>query len=759
MQIKQLIKKHHLEKAFMEGTFGTEREGLRVLPSGELSLKPHPEKFGSRLYHPYIQTDFSESQLELVTPPAESLPEMMDWLKAVHDVAYRTIAQNELIWPFSMPARLPEEKEIPIADSGDENEVFYRKSLAKRYGRKKQMISGIHFNFMFTEEFFQALLVDCQIEERKAAKEQLILKLARNYQHYQWVLTYLFGASPVEIEKNGQRIEKAAGEQAVRSLRNSSKGYPSGHNVSVSYDSYEAYAKDILSYVDSGELTEEREYYGSVRLRNRGSIKQLVEEGTEYLEFRSFDVNPFSPLGFPEEEVRFIHLFLLLMVWMEENAGPEEIKEGKKKNDTTALEHPTAYSAYKQEAISLLNEMMSMVQDLEAGEASMKLVKEAIQKFEHPELTLSARVLKQVETNTFLKTGLQLAETHKKDAWKTPYQLRGFETMELSTQLLLFDAIQKGLEIKILDKQDQFIELKHGTHREYVKNGNMTSKDTYVSALLMGNKTTTKKVLEEHGYHVPKGQEYSSAEDAKKDFWKIEGKQFVVKPKTTNYGVGISVFKEPASQAAYEEAIDLAFQEDEAIIVENFAHGTEYRFFVLNGKTEAVLLRVAANVVGDGKQTITELVEEKNKDPYRGTNHRSPLELIQLGEIEKLMLKQQGFTIDDIPEKGKVVYLRENSNISTGGDSIDYTNEMHESYKVIAAGIAESMGAKVCGVDLMIDNYKTAGKKESKTYTCLEANYNPAMHMHAYVAKGKGIRLTRKIIEMLFPELKDKKEG
>src|SRR5699024_4913022 len=130
---------------------------------------------------------------------------------------------------------------------------------------------------------------------------------------------------------------------------------------------------------------------------------------------------------------------------------------------------------------------------------------------------------------------------------------------------------------------------------------------------------------------------------------------------------------EPASREAYEEAIDLAFKEDDAVLVEEFAHGTEYRFFVLNGKTEAVLLRVPANVKGNGKNTIRELIDEKNKDPHRGENHRAPLEKIKLGEIEKLMLKQQGYQPDNIPDKGEVVYLRENSNVSTGGDSIDFT--------------------------------------------------------------------------------------
>ena len=117
------------------------------------------------------------------------------------------------------------------------------------------------------------------------------------------------------------------------------------------------------------------------------------------------------------------------------------------------------------------------------------------------------------------------------------------------------------------------------------------------------------------------------------------------------------------------------------------------------------------------------------------------------------MLHQQGYDAQDIPADGVAVYLRENSNVSTGGDSIDFTDDMDESYKEIAAGIAEAMGAKVCGVDLIIKDYTQKSTKENPGYIALEANYNPAMHMHAFVYKGKGRRLTPKILNMLFPEL------
>lgn len=166
-----------------------------------------------------------------------------------------------------------------------------------------------------------------------------------------------------------------------------------------------------------------------------------------------------------------------------------------------------------------------------------------------------------------------------------------------------------------------------------------------------------------------------------------------------------------------------------------------------------MLLRLAANVVGDGRHTIRELVAFKNTNPLRGRDHRSPLEMIELGEIELLMLAQQGYKADDILPQGVQVFLRRNSNISTGGDSVDVTETMHTSYKELAADMATAMGAWVCGVDLIIPDSTLSASKNNPNCTCIELNFNPSMYMHTYCAEGPGQSITPKILAKLFPEI------
>lgn len=129
------------------------------------------------------------------------------------------------------------------------------------------------------------------------------------------------------------------------------------------------------------------------------------------------------------------------------------------------------------------------------------------------------------------------------------------------------------------------------------------------------------------------------------------------------------------------------------------------------------------------------------------------MELIQLGELEQLMLKEQGLTIHSVPAKDQVVYLRENSNISTGGDSIDVTDEFSEAYKQIAQQAVEALGAKISGIDLIIPDKDIDPQTDDQAYGIIEANFNPAMHMHVYPFAGKGRRLTMNVLELLYPEV------
>lgn len=753
MNFKQLLLHINARPFIDQARFGIEREGQRVDLAGNLAKTDHPAIFGDRSYHPYIQTDFSETQTEMITPVTDSIPELFQYLAAVYDVTARSIPKEEMIWPLSMPPALPEkDEEIIIAKLKNFEDVLYRRYLAKEYGKRKQMVSGIHFNFEFGDELLRTLFSHQEeFQDFSEFKTELYLKTARNFMRYRWMITYLFGASPMS-EKN-YFINESHPQEPVRSIRNSALGYTNHPNVKVSYASMKQYLADIERMIEEGKLSEEKEFYTPLRFRGGKKVADLATTGVRYIELRNIDLNPYARLGINPEQVRFLQLFLMYMLWTEEKEDSDQwVAEGTTRNNKVALEQPSDQTEFHQEGREILEGMKQMLVELDWLD-SLYLVEEALTQMDYPEQTLAAKLYQEAQLSSQQEVAVALGHQYYKESHERPYQLAGFREMELSTQIFMFDAIQKGVQVKVLDESDQFLRLQFQDHVEYVKNANMTSKDSYIVPLIMENKTVTKKVLKEAGFRVPGGAEFSSMEEAVKAYPRFADQAFVIKPKSTNYGLGITIFKEGADLEDYQAGLAIAFREDSSVLVEEFMPGTEYRFFVIGGEVQAIMLRVPANVIGDGIRTVKELVEEKNSDPLRGTNHRAPLELIQLGELEQLMLKEQGLTIESVPQANQIVYLRENSNISTGGDSIDMTDEFSEAYKKIAVSAVEALGAKISGIDLIIPDKEIDPTTDKKAYGIIEANFNPAMHMHVYPFAGKGRRLTMNVLKLLYPEV------
>lgn len=757
MKIQHLIKQHHLGLLFRQGSFGFEKESQRVHADGSIVTTPHPKSFGSRSYHPYIQTDFAESQLELITPPNKKVEDSLRWLSAIHEVVLRSLPDDEYIFPLSMPAGLPPAEKIKVAQLDDPADVAYREHLVKSYGTYKQMVSGIHYNFQLNADLIQTLF-KAQSEYQSAVEFQndLYLKMAKNFLRYQWILLYLLSATPI-VDKNYFKdgISPLKPNQYVRSLRSSQYGYVNAPEIIVSYDSVEKYVETLEHWVTEGKLIAEKEFYSNVRLRGAKKAREFLDNGIQYLEFRLFDLNPFEPYGINLEDAKFIHHFILLMIWLDETADQQAVELGKARLAEVAWEDPRSQTAYRAEGEAILNQLLIMLEQIGAEDEIARIVKDKLAQFIDPEQTLCGRLVNALEhTGGYQRLGAELALRNKQQAFERFYALSAFDNMELSTQALLFDLIQKGIKTEILDENDQFLCLQHDEHIEYVKNGNMTSHDSYISPLIMENKVVTKKVLAKAGFNVPQSVEFTSLEQAVASYPLFEGRAVVIKPKSTNYGLGISIFQQGVhNRDDFAKAVEIAFREDKEIMVEDYLVGTEYRFFVLGEKTLAVLLRVPANVVGDGVHTVAELVATKNDHPLRGDGSRTPLKKIALGDIEQLQLKEQGLTVDSIPAKDQLVQLRANSNISTGGDSIDMTDEMHDSYKRLAVGITKAMGAAVCGVDLIIPNLKKPAEASLSSWGVIEANFNPMMMMHIFPYAGKSRRLTQNVIKMLFPEL------
>jgi glutamate--cysteine ligase len=313
---------------------GVEKESLRVRPDGSLATTSHPLQLGSALTHPHITTDFSESQLELITGVDTSADQCVAELTEIHQFVYRAIG-DELLWAGSMPCRLPADDEIPIGRYGTSNvgraKTVYRTGLSHRYGRRMQTISGIHYNWSLPAPL----------------DNDAFFALIRNFRRASWLLLYLFGASPAVcstfVAGRQHELERLSGDTLylphATSLRMGRLGYQSDaqSTLAVSYNSLDNYAaslheamtKPYPAYeaigVRDGDnyrqlattmLQIENEFYGTIRPKRvirpgERPLHALRDRGVEYVEVRLMDLDPFERVGINADTMRFLDVFLL----------------------------------------------------------------------------------------------------------------------------------------------------------------------------------------------------------------------------------------------------------------------------------------------------------------------------------------------------------------------------------------------------------------------------------------------------------------
>lgn len=758
------IKKLFTSSEILSGNFGIERETLRLDENGYLAKTDHSEVFGDKSHNPYITTDFSESQIEVITPALKSVEEAYNFTRSLYDIVAMEI-KDEYLWPESMPCIIPEDKDIPVAkfDDSSKESQEYREKLLLKYGGKKQLISGIHYNFSFDESIIKKLYKDSKEKlSYKEFKNSIYLKVARNYLRYRWLIVYLFGAAPIVHESfiNSCKCPlKEVNHSEYSSLgaishRNGKCGYKNKIDLFPSYNTVNEYLESIDGYIKDELIDSHKELYSQVRLKpsdTKNFKESLLKDGIKYLEYRTIDINPFEKGGISLEDLRFLQIFNIYLLTKEESSFENWQEEALENQQLIAVHGIDDIELkFNGKAINkvdfgleILNEVMIINDELNLG--FKDVINNMIAKVKDSKLTYSYKITEKIKEEGYINTFLNLAKEYKSSAYKNRFKLEGYEDLELSTQILMKESIKRGITVNIVDRTENFISLKKGEKIEYVKQATKTSKDTYVSVLIMENKTVTKKVLEEKGVKVPAGEEFNSIEEAKAKAYNYIDKPVVIKPKSTNFGIGINIFPEGANLEDIIHAFEIAFKSDNTVLIEEFIKGKEYRFLVINDEVVGILHRVPANVIGDGKKSIRELVEVKNQDPLRGKGYVTPLEKIRLEENAELFLKQQGKNFDYTPKKDEIIYLRENSNISTGGDSIDYTDDIPQKFKDIAVNAARAAGAKICGVDMMLEDYRD----ENTNYAIIELNFNPAIHIHSYPYKGEERKIATHVLKLL----------
>ena len=419
----------------LSGLFGIEWEALRVKRDGKLSLTPHPEVFGDKLKNPVVTTDFSESQIEIITPTFNTIDEAFNTFSILSDIVNFSLPDDEYLWFQSLPCILPYWDKIPIAQYSENGKASqkYREDLAKKYGVKKQMISGVHFNFSFSDEFLEKLRkLTHENLSIKEFKNIVYLKIARNYIRYCWLIIYLTGCSIAAHKSfsnecihlmDGYDNRGSYYSTKGPSYRNSSCGYKNLKNLFPSYDSVDEFTCDVQEFIDRGDLSEAKELYTQIRLkpkRPEDMLNSLRKDGIEYVEIRSLDINPFYKSGLVKHDMKFLHLFLIYMLLKQEPDYPDWQMEAKINEEKAAemayvdsmrLLRNGSEVTLKSWAADIINEMYGMCEVLGINEQqTLELI---LLRIKDSNLTYGKRLLQLIKNNGFINIHMKFSKVNK----------------------------------------------------------------------------------------------------------------------------------------------------------------------------------------------------------------------------------------------------------------------------------------------------------------------------------------------------------
>ncbi|MCX5590058.1 glutamate--cysteine ligase [Alcaligenes endophyticus] len=464
---------------------GIEKEGLRVNEQGQLAQTPHPSALGSALSNEHVTTDYAEALLELITSPHDTVAGLLTELQELHTFVGSKL-QGEIVWNQSMPALLPDEKDIAIGWYGSSNtgmlKHVYRRGLAERYGKTMQCIAGVHYNFSLPDEMW-GVLGQCG-QDLQEQRSKGYLSLIRNFTRYSWLLMYLFGASPA-ISKNflqgaSSQLSQIAPDTLAlpyaTSLRMSDLGYQNKEaqaELQLCYNDLDTFimrmyhaavtpwpAYEAIGTHRDGEwiqlnthiLQIENEYYSSIRpKRTTGPCERpataLAERGVEYVEVRCMDIDPTAPLGISAQTCHFLDTFLLYCAVEDSPYFPDGgfcqdsktnfasvVKEGRKPGLTLINQHKETVSlpAWGRSILDGMQAYAELLDESFGGTAHQEAVQAQYAKLENAEHTPSAQLYELLRSTqqSFQAFTLQSSLEHQQHLLASPLSAERLQQYE-----------------------------------------------------------------------------------------------------------------------------------------------------------------------------------------------------------------------------------------------------------------------------------------------------------------------------------------
>ncbi|MCQ4034588.1 cyanophycin synthetase [Kaistella montana] len=323
--------------------------------------------------------------------------------------------------------------------------------------------------------------------------------------------------------------------------------------------------------------------------------------------------------------------------------------------------------------------------------------------------------------------------------------IRERERLGPSTGSIVEEAVARNIPWIRLGR-NSLVQLGYGVNQQRFQ-ATITGKTSSIAVDIACNKELTKKMLDDAAIPVPSGDLVTEPEELERVIRKI-GYPIVLKPLDGNHGKGSSINVNDLETAKI--GLQHAQNYSRKVIVEKYITGYDFRVLVINHKMVAAARRVPAHIVGDGEMTIQQLIDKENLDPRRGYGHENVLTEILVDKDTNELLEKLNYTLETVPQKGEIVYLKSTANLSTGGTSIDVTDMVHPENVTMCERISKIIGLDVCGIDIMAENL-TQPLKESGG-AILEVNAAPGFRMHLAPSEGLPRNVAAPVVDMLYPQ-------
>lgn len=459
--IKAALKEPALNAQMFACRFGLEVKKHRVLTNGRASRYPYPASLRSRQYNLYLNSGYTDDMIDFETAPLVGSKRAVQHLKMLEQIMIAHLHSDERLWPLSMaPAPLYQnDLEFLKTDFTKPWAQARHDYLGKKYGIAQEILGDVHVNVSLNNHLIKELykhFYQDRYDSLTDFQNHLYFKLAQRFYLYQWLFTYLFGASPVTEDMPHSFPNDL--KLPVRSLRCSNYGDDNLATEQVTYSSLEEHFQELQNYIDNGSFYNLKEFFGPVRMRrhnhDNNDLLGLLKKGINYIEFRNFDLDPLSRTGISDDTLNFLELLLLdsLVSPLPDNLA-HHLVEARKRNNEVALQKPQEEADWmKTAANELMVELQTFVADFNAPREYRLALTFAQRRIDDPTLTISGQLADQIENGNLLSYGLKIAnDRYTADiGYHHPLQAIS-DTYSDDVQRLIRAAIELGILIHLED--------------------------------------------------------------------------------------------------------------------------------------------------------------------------------------------------------------------------------------------------------------------------------------------------------------------